>query len=77
MFKRHESIATPRELRARVARLTSAADHFQHRIEAHGRQFGPAKADGHKLVQDRMFWILARLHAQRQVAERQLARILR
>lgn len=63
------------ELRARVARLTSAAADIQSRIESRSRRLASASdSEGsNDPVQDRLFWVLARLTAQREAAASRLA----
>ena len=73
MFNRHVPNASISELRARVARLTNAAADIQDRIESRSRRLASGTVSGHDPIQDRLFWVLARLSAQRQAAASQLA----
>jgi len=73
MVSRHVSDASIGELRARVDRLANAAADIQDRIESRSKRLATAVDGAHDPVQDRLFWVLARLDAQRQAAARQLA----
>lgn len=73
MFDRNGPNASISELRARVARLTNAAADIQGRIESRSGRLASTTVSGHDPVQRRLFWVLARLSAQRQAAASQLA----
>jgi len=77
MFNREAASVSSNELQERVARLINAEDDIRKRIDSRSRRLQSSTVDGHDPVQDRLFWVLARLGAQRQAAAVQLALISR
>jgi hypothetical protein len=75
MFNRDAPNVSVDEWRARVARLTNAEADIRQRIESRSSRLASATVSGHDTVQDRLFWVLARLGAQRRAAAGQLALI--
>jgi hypothetical protein len=73
MSNRGVAKASMSELRARVARLTLAEADIWQRIESRSSRLVPTTVSGHDLVRDRLFWVLARLSAQRHAAVDELA----
>ena len=77
MFNRKAPSVSIDELQERVARLTNAEDDVRKRIDSRSRRLESGTVDGRDPIQNRLFWVLARLGAQRQAAAVQLALISR